>query len=347
MTDRPIAYVMEQTLGNVTHYLNLKTRDAHEAGARRWLPIGYPRTNLKLNWTVLGGLMTRRALGSVMHEVDGIFIHTITLATLCFDYFGKKPTVLSTDGTPQNKREMRGSYGLKPEHPLSRQAKQFAYRKVFRNAAGFVAWSNWAKESFVHDYGCAEEDVVVIPPGVDLEQFRAGDRAHELPRLLFVGGDFARKGGDLLLDVFRGRLRGRAELDVVTRDPVPEESGVRVHRDVSANSEKLKQLYASSDVFVLPTRADCYSLVCMEAMASSLPCVVTRAGGIEDLVADGDTGYLVGIDSADALGDALDALVNDGALRERMSRRSREVAEEKLDVQKTSRRLFEYVRSRC
>jgi glycosyltransferase involved in cell wall biosynthesis len=116
---------------------------------------------------------------------------------------------------------------------------------------------------------------------------------------------------------------------------------------VSANSDKLRNLYATSDVFVLPTRADCYSLVCMEAMAASLPCVVTRAGGIDDLVTDGDTGYLVGIDDDDALGDALETLVTDGALRERMSRRSREIAEEKLDVQKTSRRLFEYVRSRC
>jgi glycosyltransferase involved in cell wall biosynthesis len=347
MNERPIAYVMEQTLGNVTHYLNLKTRDAHEAGARRWVPIGYPRTNLRLNWTLLGGLMTRRALHEVMEEIDGIFIHTTTLATLCFDYFGKKPTVLSTDGTPQNKRDMRSSYGLKPENRLSREAKHLAYRKIFGNAAGFVGWSNWAKESFVRDYGCPEENVVVIPPGVDLEQFRAGDRAHELPRLLFVGGDFARKGGNLLLDVFRRRLRGRAELDIVTRDPIPEESGVRVHRDVSANSDKLRNLYATSDVFVLPTRADCYSLVCMEAMAASLPCVVTRAGGIDDLVTDGDTGYLVGIDDDDALGDALETLVTDGALRERMSRRSREIAEEKLDVQKTSRRLFEYVRSRC
>ena len=82
---------------------------------------------------------------------------------------------------------------------------------------GFVAWSNWAKQSFVDDYGCREEDVTVIPPGVDIGHFSDAERDNELPRILFVGGDFERKGGDLLLKIFRERLRNKAELILVTR----------------------------------------------------------------------------------------------------------------------------------
>ena len=148
----------------------------------------------------------------MLPEVDGIFMHTTTLALMCVDYIRKKPSILSTDGTPANKRNMRSAYGLKEQSGLREQTKRSLYRKVYGTAAGLVGWSNWVKASFVEDYGYREEDVAVIPPGVDLEAFMAGDREHELPRLLFVGGDFERKGGNLLLDVFRKRLRGRAEL---------------------------------------------------------------------------------------------------------------------------------------
>ncbi|HKO47525.1 MAG TPA: glycosyltransferase family 4 protein [Polyangiaceae bacterium] len=346
MSARPTAYVMEQTLGNITHYLNLKLAEAAaEAPGPRWLPIDYRAG--RLPWTVSGGLMARQALGSILPEVDGIFMHTTTLALMCVDYFRKKPTILSTDGTPANKRNMRSAYGLKEQSGLRERAKRSLYGKVYGTAAGLVGWSNWAKASFVEDYGYREQDVAVIPPGVDLSAFVAGDREHELPRLLFVGGDFERKGGNLLLDVFRKRLQGRAELILVTRDEVKPEPGVLVHRDVKANSAMLRQLYATSDIFVLPTQADCFSLVCMEALAAGLPVVATKVGGIPDIVLDGKTGRLLEAGDAAALGDALETLVTDPKLRREMGANGHADAVLRFDARENARRLFEFVRHRC
>jgi glycosyltransferase involved in cell wall biosynthesis len=346
MSERPVAYVMEQTLGSITHYFNLRRQDTvNDGGPRRWIPVEYRPS--RLPWTVTGSYMARRQLASVIDQVDGVFMHTTTIAPASIDYFFKKPTVLSSDGTPANKRHMRAAYGLKPESRMAELAKRAFYRGIFARAAGFVAWSSWTKASFVEDYGCRAEDVAVIPPGIDLNLFAPGDRSHELPRLLFVGGDFVRKGGDLLLDVFRRRLRNRAELVLVTGADVKEEPGVSVHRNVSANSEKLCQLYATSDIFVLPTRADCYSLVCMEALAAGLPIVTTSVGGIPDLVQEGETGYVVDTDDESALGDALESLVVDRAKRERMSVVCREEAFKRFGAEDNARKLFEFVRSRC
>ncbi|HEY4106943.1 MAG TPA: glycosyltransferase family 4 protein [Polyangiaceae bacterium] len=346
MSARPIAYVMEQTLGSITHYLNLRREESAAEGPRpRWMPIEF-QTGF-LPWTVTASWLTRRALRGVLDEVDGIFMHTTTLAPLSVDYFRKKPTVLSSDGTPLNKRGMRHAYGLREEGRLSQEAKRTLYRGVFGSAAGLVAWSNWTKQSFVNDYGCREEDVAVIPPGIDLKEFSVGDRNHELPRILFVGGDFERKGGDLLLDVFRRRLRGRSELILVTKAQIPDEPGVSVHRNVSANSDELHDLYRTSDLFVLPTRADCYSLVCMEALAAGLPIVATRVGGIPDMIQEGQTGHLLEVGDAGALGDALEALVMNPAQRQIMSKNSRREAERRFDARENARALFEFVRSRC
>ena len=346
MTERPIAYVMEQTLGNITHYLNLRRAEPmNEGGPRTWLPIEYKAS--RLPWTVLGGIITRRTLGPHLQDVDGVFIHTTTLALASLDYFGKKPTILSSDATPMAKRKMRSAYGNSAEIAALELAKRQLYREVFKRAAGFVAWSNWAKQSFVEDYGCRDGDVAVIPPGIDLDLFAPGNRDHELPRLLFVGGDFSRKGGDLLLDVFRRRLKGKAELNLVTGADLPAEPGVHVHRNLKANSPELRELYATSDVFVLPTRADCYSLVCMEALAAGLPVVTTDVGGLPDVVREGDTGHVVPVDNGAALGDVLTALVADRAKREKMAVLCRADAEARYGTKGNARALFEFVRSRC
>src|SRR5215469_12570322 len=312
-----VAFVMEQTLGSITHYLNLR-REEREARDLEpcWLPIAFQPS--RFSWTVAGSLKARRAISQILDEVDGLFIHTTTIALMSGGYFRRKPSVISSDGTPRNKRQMRDWYGLKPENRLASRAKQLAYRRVFRSAAGFVSWSEWAKASLVEDYGCRSEDVRVIPPGVDLEHFRPGQRRNPLPRILFVGGDYGRKGGDLLLDVFRKRLRGRAELEMVTQARVPDEEGVRVHRNTRANSPDLLSLYAECDLFALPTRADCTPLAVMEALAAGLPVVATRIGGLPDLVRDGATGKLVARDDADGLGDAIEALIEQPAHRRAM-----------------------------
>ena len=346
MSQRPIAYLMEQTLGSITHYLNLRREEnAADGVPPRWLPIEFQRT--RAPWAVTGSLRARRALSPMLGEVDGVFMHTTTIALLAGDIFRKKPTVLSSDGTPFNKRNMRLDYGLGAQGLLAEKAKRSVYRYVFRRAAGFVAWSNWTKASLVEDYGCRDEDVAVIPPGIQLDDFAPGDRAHPLPRILFVGGDFVRKGGDLLLDVFRKRLRGRAELVLVTRGVVDEEPGVSVHRDVTANSAKLRDLYATSDVFALPTRADCYSVACMEAMAAALPVVATNVGGIPDIVREDETGFVIRPDDGGALGDVLELLVTDAPKRLAMGRASRDHAFARFEARANARHLFEFVRSRC
>jgi glycosyltransferase involved in cell wall biosynthesis len=337
---------MEQTLGHLTHYLNLRRHEALVTSCKpHWLPVDY-RDGL-VPWMVTGSLAARRALKPLLTKVDAIFMHTITMAPLAADYFGHCPAVLSADGTPLNKRAMRQAYGMKSEAYGAGHAKRLLYREVFARARGFVAWSSWVKQSFVDDYGCREQDVAVISPGIDVEQFTDAERSNELPRILFVGADFVRKGGDQLLRVFRERLRHKAELVLVTHAPVAEEPGVTVHRTIAPNSRALIELYRSADIFALPTRADCYSMACMEALASGLPIVATRVGGIPDIVRDGETGHLLDVDDAEALGDTLEAMIADPAGRREMGRHSRQDAVNRFDSRESARKLFAFMCARC
>jgi glycosyltransferase involved in cell wall biosynthesis len=253
------------------------------------------------------------------------------------------PTVLWTDVTPVQLDLQAEEYGHKTSsNRWVQKLKHDQVAATYAAATKLVGWSNWAKDSFVRDYGAALSKVDVVHPGVDLARFapRSGEVRRGLPRLLFVGGDFARKGGPLLLEVFREHLQGRAELDIVTRDPVPPCSGVRVHHGLNAGSPKLLSLYQEADVFVLPTMGDCFSIASMEAMAIGLPVVVTNVGGISDIIEQGRSGYLVARGDARALNQALESLVDDPEKRRAMGARGREIVESKFNAERTAERLM-------
>jgi glycosyltransferase involved in cell wall biosynthesis len=158
-------------------------------------------------------------------------------------------------------------------------------------------------------------------------------------RLLFVGSDFQRKGGDLLVAAVSGPMRGRCELDIVTTAEVPCAPGVRVHR-AAANSLELRSLFQRAELFALPTRAECFGQVLVEALASGLPVLAGAVGGTGDIVDDGDTGWLI----PPSLDNVVAALERALAVREAlpaMGRRARAVAEERFDGVRNDRRIIE------
>ena len=87
------------------------------------------------------------------------------------------------------------------------------------------------------------------------------------------------------------------------------------------NQSQLPQIYAASDVFVLPSENEPWGLVINEAMAAGLPVVVTNdVGAAPDLVEGEDTGFTYPVGNIDRLGDMLRILAQDSGLRARMGR---------------------------
>jgi glycosyltransferase involved in cell wall biosynthesis len=162
------------------------------------------------------------------------------------------------------------------------------------------------------------------------------------PRILFVGGDFERKGGSQLLEAYEA-LSAPADLLIVSDSEIVLPAGVEQEKGVTPASERLLAAYARSDIFCLPTLADCTPVVLGEAMAAGLPVVTTSVGSNTETVVDGEEGLVVEPGDARALAVALEQLVSDAALRKRMSDAARATAQERLSAAKNAGRLFEFL----
>ncbi len=122
-------------------------------------------------------------------------------------------------------------------------------------------------------------------------------------KLLFVGVDWYRKGGDKALAVANQLTRRgiRTELHIVgCNPPVRVPSNVLCHGFISKKTEEgrkyLEQLFSQAHFFILPSRADCVPVVFAEASSFGLPSLTTRVGGISTAIQDGKNGHTFSLD---------------------------------------------------
>ncbi|MGZ4756574.1 MAG: glycosyltransferase family 4 protein, partial [Acidimicrobiia bacterium] len=161
-----------------------------------------------------------------------------------------------------------------------------------------------------------------------------------LPEVTFVGATLDRKGGARLLRVFREHLRDRCVLNLVTRDAVAPEPGVRVISDFEPGDPRRPELLARTSVFAFPTEMDNSPYCVLEAMRSGVAVVATRVGALPEMVQDRATGLLVTHDDA-ALAAAIGSLLDDPARASAMGAAGRARFDQVYDARVTTRRLLD------
>jgi glycosyltransferase involved in cell wall biosynthesis len=351
------AYVMDQQVGLKTHALNIaRVSESQKDIQTTFVPVCYAEETAPLSRlpilpesvrsVIRGTSEIRSGLGESNHY-DAVLWATWA-AKSALDCVERWPAYWMMDMTPDQMRDMGEHYGYSNRRANFMQSfKRRATDRLYSNVRHFFPWSTFVADSLVSDYGISADKITVTSPGTNTTLFAPPtEKKSDGPvRILFVGGDFERKGGDLLKAWAENKKN--VELHIVTRDDIAPTPNLHIHKNITNNSPELIALYQQADIFVLPTRADCYSLVSMEAMSCGVPVVISNIGGISDIVTDTETGFLMPPGDGNAMGKHLDLLVSDNNLRHSMGQKSREKALEKFDSTKNIESLLQKMREGC
>ena len=317
----------------------------YERLVRRVLCVHPISTNYDLaRWRMelnMGWLARRRIkrLEAAHGRFSLFHLHPQPLAYCLLNRTRQTPAIVSIDATqhlPQSEAQPSEAWSFRPG---------FAHdRAVFAAAKTVICTSQWAANHVNSLDVPFALKTHVMPYPVDVAKFPErwlADRRQRSsvdgykPAVLFVGGDFYRKGGQDLLHAWEmAKLWERASLVLLSGTRLERNSlppGITVLSGVGAYSEEWFKFWNEADIFVLPTRSEAFGMVLQEAAAAGLPVVSTGINAIPEIVTNGLTGILLKTRDVDGLGQALEKLVADSEMRFQMGKRAREHMKQMCD----------------
>jgi glycosyltransferase involved in cell wall biosynthesis len=252
----------------------------------------------------------------------------------------------------------KGSWGGSDMDTL--RASQWTARRTLRmlrhRAITLLSVSSRTTTYLLED-GLRPEQIVLLPTGIEPEQYapalahnaeRAEHPRATPPTVLCVARYRYEKGLDYLLHAWllvrqrvpdaRLILAGGGQLQQQLAHMIAA-LGLGDAVDLAGVRDDVKTLLGEVDAFVLPSRYEGLPNALLEAMAAGLPCVVTRVSGCEDVVLDGQTGFIVPPGQPNALADALVRVLTQPELAHALGRAGRDRAVNHYDRRDLMRQL--------
>jgi len=184
---------------------------------------------------------------------------------------------------------------------------------AIKKASILLYTSEWAARSALEDYYADSQKVHVVPFGANLDKPPSQEvvqakRKSDQCRLLFIGVDWHRKGGEIAFETLLklAEIGVQAELIVLGCTPPKKFSHERItiipflNKNDEKQRRELNRLFETSSFLILPTRSDCVPMVLGEAGAYGLPVVTTQTGGIPGIIQEGENGFMLPLSAGGA-----------------------------------------------
>jgi UDP-glucose:(heptosyl)LPS alpha-1,3-glucosyltransferase len=190
-----------------------------------------------------------------------------------------------------------------------------------RAAGRVITNSEMVRSEIVDLYGYPVDKIDIVRNGVPVEEFRFDAEVREKARawlqlknsdvaVLFVGSGWERKGLRFAIDAVETCRDRRVRLFIAGRGNPRHYKSERAH--FLGEVPDLRRAYAAADIFILPTIYDPFSNACLEALASGLPVITTRANGFSEIIENNVHGSIVDLpNDVTALRSALDLWSDD------------------------------------
>ena len=325
-------------LGIEGEMLNATPLPDHLARKAEWTVRGLRRFGLDLHfarWRDVVSLHVRNLVNALdLEKFDAIVVNTQSVALNLADL--SLPLFVCLDATFRQLGESKwfsdpplGSIATKLNSRLIK-----AETELFAQARTILPWSHLAASGLEKDYNVPSEKFSILPPSVEMPTLSARPR-NAIPKALFMGGDFKRKGGDLLIEAHERSFKGRLDLEIVTESPVP--SATR--RNVRRGTSEWESLWRAADLFVFPSKLETFGIVLIEALSFGVPIVSSRAGAADEILDHGKAGLLLDELSVESLSNAINAVLGDFDSARARADYGRRRAEAEYDLSKNATRL--------
>jgi glycosyltransferase involved in cell wall biosynthesis len=208
---------------------------------------------------------------------------------------------------------------------------------IYENVDGIFAMSQWFANCLI-EKGLPASKVHLVHPGTNIDV--SGDvlfRERPRRKLLYIGrssnaAGFYRKGGDLVVEAFSIlRKEYDPELTLTMAGVRPWPAVQEIPEGVTVlgvcSTDEIRKLYDSHDLFVMPSRLECFGIVFAEAQARGLPCVGRNAYAMPEIIVPGLSGALTPNNDPRELADAIAGALDDDKLYDSCHQRAPHVAE--------------------
>lgn len=231
--------------------------------------------------------------------------------------------------------------GVAVEELKRRAASQLA---AYRKSEAVFTMSRWLRDFLTEECGIPGEKVYAVGGGINVDAAGIRPGKKEGRRILFVGRNFLRKGGLLVVQAYsilKKKYLPEAELYLAgasaegirtaLRDvglPAEEKDLCGIHLLGDLTAEELAEYYNLCDVFCMPSYFEAYGLVFAEALTYGLPCIGRDKFAMREIIEDGCTGRLFSGEDAQELAEEMWEVLRDPKYRKKVEARKDRYLEE-------------------
>ncbi len=229
--------------------------------------------------------------------------------------------------------------------------------QVYKNVRASIMSSEWAARSAIEDYHVKPEHVYVVSLGANFDNvpdrgIADARKPSGICRLLFMGVEWERKGGDIAYETLLKLVEMGIETELIICGCVPPVGMTHPRMTVipfldkndEQQAREIEKLYIMSNFLFLPTRADCTPFVFNEANAFGLPVITTDTGGIASVICNGENGYTLPLTArGDSYADLIAAIYQDPQRYLRLVQSSRAVFDDRLNWDVWGRQVHDII----
>lgn len=293
-----IAKSLEKNVGDLDFIGNLKTKKFIEYVFKRAL-------NKLLSGKTFSYSITPKVAKSYAEQItrqitgkkyDIVFCPgTVPIAMLKTDI----PIVIWTDACQPGLLDF-----YDPREKISEESYKYGVeieKLALENSSLAIFSSDWAASIAKNYHHTPEVKVKVVPFGANVDGSKSEDeisklistRQKDVCKLLFVGVDWKRKGGDIAFKTAEGLIKKglRTELTIVgcepnIEKPLPDfvKSLGFISKSTDEGKQKINKLFQESHFLIVPSQAEAYGLVFCEANSFGVPAIATNVGGISTII---------------------------------------------------------------